>query len=315
MKLNRYILACCGLLVFSLVILFVWQGWLNGPLQLNSDSQTKASQLETSLEMISQDNRLESAGLLSRMRDGPDKRTDFTKADITLTPAAKPSMTAAPSAAAASTLTTTPSLTVSATPTNVPEPSTEKTTTTTSAPAPDPAPTKPAVKAAPTATPTPKLTPKPTPSPTPVPQTETTEKPEVDWQNQSHAQWLSEVFRLTNEVRKNSGVAILNKPDAALVGAAAVRAEECAVLFSHTRPDEEESSCFSVLDEFSITRSYAGENLLAGTSGYLTPESVIAALMESDGHRKNILNSDFTTVGIGFYSSGGKDYLVQLFIG
>ena len=35
----------------------------------------------------------------------------------------------------------------------------------------------------------------------------------------------------------------------------------------------------------------------------------------TDGHRKNILNGDFTKIGIGVCSSGGAMYWVQLFVG
>lgn len=57
---------------------------------------------------------------------------------------------------------------------------------------------------------------------------------------------------------------------------------------------------------------HVGENI---AMGYPTAEAVMDGWMNSDGHRKNILNSDFTKIGIGVYSSGGTLYWVQLFVG
>ena len=58
--------------------------------------------------------------------------------------------------------------------------------------------------------------------------------------------------------------------------------------------------------------SYIGENI---AMGYPTPEAVMNGWMNSDGHRKNILNGDFTKIGIGVCSSRGAMYWVQLFVG
>jgi uncharacterized protein YkwD len=46
-----------------------------------------------------------------------------------------------------------------------------------------------------------------------------------------------------------------------------------------------------------------GENIAAG---YPTPEAVVAGWMASPGHRANILSADFTEIGIGMTSGGGK---------
>jgi uncharacterized protein YkwD len=44
-----------------------------------------------------------------------------------------------------------------------------------------------------------------------------------------------------------------------------------------------------------------GENIAAG---YDSAQKVVAAWMKSDGHRKNILNCRFTSIGIGY--DGGQ---------
>ena len=36
--------------------------------------------------------------------------------------------------------------------------------------------------------------------------------------------------------------------------------------------------------------------------------------MNSEGHRANILNSNYTHIGVGHYEENGTEYWVQLFI-
>ena len=47
--------------------------------------------------------------------------------------------------------------------------------------------------------------------------------------------------------------------------------------------------------------------------GQTSPEKVMESWMNSSGHRANILSSDFTLIGVGFYESGGEYYWVQNF--
>ncbi len=93
-----------------------------------------------------------------------------------------------------------------------------------------------------------------------------------------------------------------------LMDAAAVRAEELTVSFSHTRPNGE--SCTSMIEDGAYT---VGENIAAG---YATPEETVAQWMESPGHRANILNEDYTELGVGYFyreDSEYRHYWVQLF--
>jgi uncharacterized protein YkwD len=85
------------------------------------------------------------------------------------------------------------------------------------------------------------------------------------------------------------------------------------VLFSHTRPNG--TICFTVLDEFHVTKTTAGENIAWATEGYYDPQAVVDAWMASAGHRANILQTAFKSVGIGYAESDGIEYFVQLFIG
>lgn len=111
----------------------------------------------------------------------------------------------------------------------------------------------------------------------------------------------SQVVALVNEYRAEYGLAPLTV-DSDLTAAACVRARECAVSFSHTRPDGSSWSTVS-----SKTR---GENI---AMGYQTAEKVMAAWMTSEGHRANILRESFTTIGVCAYEEDGVLYWAQEF--
>lgn len=206
----------------------------------------------------------------------------------------------------------------SAEPTAVPteEPETEPTAEPTEKPTAVPA-EKPTAEptekptAVPTAKPTAEPTAVPTAKPTAAPTAEPTAKPTAaPVQTPSTAsEFASEVVRLVNEERAKAGLSALTT-DATLTAAANKRAVETADVFSHTRPNGE--SCFTVLSEYGIKYKTAGENIAYGQK---TPEAVVNAWMNSAGHRKNILSSSFTKIGVGIYKSGNTYYWTQMFIG
>ena len=74
--------------------------------------------------------------------------------------------------------------------------------------------------------------------------------------------------------------------------------------FSHFTP--EGKSPFDRMQEFGINFSFAGENLALAPSTQLAMQG----LMNSQGHRKNILSPNFGTIGIGVIDGGiyGKMY-------
>ena len=119
--------------------------------------------------------------------------------------------------------------------------------------------------------------------------------------------YVLEVVELVNEERAKEGIAPLEL-DLALCEAAEIRAQEAKKSFSHTRPNGER--CFTALSEAGITYKIAGENL----GGHIkTPKRAVAAWMNSEGHRKNIMNPRFTHIGVGYVSSG--NYWAQFFVG
>lgn len=116
------------------------------------------------------------------------------------------------------------------------------------------------------------------------------------------------VTSLVNAARRDAGLSELEL-DADLCAAAQARAQEIAQSFSHTRPDG--SSCFTILEEFGISYRAAGENIAMGQR---TPEEVMDGWMNSSGHRANILNGTFTSIGVGYYVDGaGAAHWVQIF--
>ena len=112
-----------------------------------------------------------------------------------------------------------------------------------------------------------------------------------------------------NEERKSEGLSELTTTTV-LCEAANIRAAEIAEVFDHNRPDGR--SCFTVLKECGISYSSAGENIAAG---YATPEDVVKGWMNSSGHKENILNKNFTKIGVGYYCGGSYTHnWVQIFI-
>ena len=80
--------------------------------------------------------------------------------------------------------------------------------------------------------------------------------------------------------------------------------------FSHNSPTY--GSPFDMMKQFGISYKAAGENIAKGQK---TPEEVMNGWMNSQGHRDNILNANFTDIGVGFVTdSNGGTYWVQMFI-
>ena len=88
-----------------------------------------------------------------------------------------------------------------------------------------------------------------------------------------------------------------------------ISAKEIVGNFSHTRPDG--TSCFSVFDNIKYNR--LAENIAYNSSQNVA--DVMQLWMNSEGHKKNILNSELTHIGIGVYKSGYYYYWVQVFLG
>ncbi|WBQ04194.1 CAP domain-containing protein [Kribbella sp. CA-293567] len=145
---------------------------------------------------------------------------------------------------------------------------------------------KPTTPTAPTKTPTKTPTTEPTPDdpPPPPPGGGGTNAQERD------------VLDLTNQARRSQGCRPLQLNDS-LVEAAGSHASDMVRrhYLDHTNPDGE--SAGDRMAKAGWRGSGWGENIAAG---YSSPQKVFNAWMNSDGHRKNILNCRFTKIGIGF---------------
>ncbi|MCH5283708.1 MAG: CAP domain-containing protein [Treponema sp.] len=128
-------------------------------------------------------------------------------------------------------------------------------------------------------------------------------------------------YNLTNKFRTGNEAFYLNsdnKTNTNLVGklgeltldeelckAAAIRAEEIVKSFSHTRPNGK--SCFTVFDDLGIKTGYKAENIAMGnTSGEKTflQWKEDGKPYSEQGHRRNMLSSSATKIGIAHDSSG-----------
>lgn len=166
---------------------------------------------------------------------------------------------------------------------------------------------------APTAAPTENPTQRPTEAPTAAPTEEPTQRPTeapaelptnscnsiYDADTEKDCYTLSyKVFEIVNQERIKAGVKPL-KFNNDMYKAAMVRAKECDEMFSHDRPNG--TSCFTALKEAGVKYFSAGENI---AMGYRTPADVMKGWMDSEGHRNNILDPDFTDFACGVYKSG-----------
>ncbi len=172
-----------------------------------------------------------------------------------------------------------------------------------------PAPTAPAAPApAPkTAAPTPKAT---TPAPTPAPKAAApTPAPKQAAPTGDNAQFVQQVIDLTNAQRSKNGLPAL-KADSQLNGVAQKKSVDMQQnnYFSHTSPTY--GSPFDMMRDFGVTYKSAGENI---AQGQRTPQEVVNAWMNSEGHRKNILSANFTHIGVGYEKTG--NHWTQMFIG
>ena len=118
-----------------------------------------------------------------------------------------------------------------------------------------------------------------------------------------------EVVRLVNEERAKHGLAALTE-DESLSDLARRKSQDMRDngYFDHNSPTY--GSPFQMMKSFGITYRTAGENI---AMGYRTPEAVVNAWMNSPGHRANILNASYTTIGVGYVAAG--NYWTQEFIG
>lgn len=119
------------------------------------------------------------------------------------------------------------------------------------------------------------------------------------------------MVELVNRERQQAGLQPL-KVDSRLVRLARQKSQDMVDkgYFGHNSPTY--GSPFEMMKDAGVSYRYAGENI----AGAGTVARAHAGLMNSTGHRANILNPNFTHIGIGVASGSpyGKIF-TQMFIG
>jgi uncharacterized protein YkwD len=105
-----------------------------------------------------------------------------------------------------------------------------------------------------------------------------------------------QVLDLTNAARRQNGCGPLSLADS-LVKAAERHASDMVRRHYMDHNDPDGKSAFDRMEASGFHGSAMGENIAAG---YDTAQRVFAAWMQSDGHRKNILNCNYNKIGIGY---------------
>ncbi|MBW8739580.1 MAG: CAP domain-containing protein [Streptomyces turgidiscabies] len=183
-----------------------------------------------------------------------------------------------------------------------------------SSPAPSPSPSQSTASAAPrTQAPpkkpaaTPTEAPKATPTPTPTKSKEK-QRSSAPITVSAQAAAEAEVLQLVNEERAKVGCSAVSA-NSALRDLAEAFSEDMAArgFFDHTDPDG--ASPWDRADKAGIT-DLGGENIARGQAD---AAAVMEAWMNSPGHKANILNCDFKTLGVGVHLGAGGPWWTQDF--
>ncbi|OMF15169.1 serine protease [Paenibacillus amylolyticus] len=123
----------------------------------------------------------------------------------------------------------------------------------------------------------------------------------------TQSDFATQVVKLVNAERAKAGLSALSS-DALLDKVAVAKVKDMSNnnYFDHQSPTY--GSPFDMMKQFGVTYSYAGENIAKGQK---TPQEVVTAWMNSEGHRANILSKNFTHIGVGYFNG----YWAQEFIG
>lgn len=126
----------------------------------------------------------------------------------------------------------------------------------------------------------------------------------------SNVSYEERVAQLVNIEREKNGLQPLAF-DSSISNVARAKSKDMADnnYFAHQSPTY--GSAGDMLRNFGINWSAWGENIASGQD---TPEEVVNAWMNSEGHRANILSSNFGKIGVGYVTnSNGTAYWTQMF--
>lgn len=120
-----------------------------------------------------------------------------------------------------------------------------------------------------------------------------------------------DVIELTNQERAKNGLAPL-RPDWQVSRVARHKSQDMRDhnYFAHQSPTY--GSPFDMLRSYNISYRSAAENIAMGQT---SAQEVVRSWLNSPGHRRNILNPNYTHIGVGYVEGGtGRFYWTQMFI-
>ena len=125
--------------------------------------------------------------------------------------------------------------------------------------------------------------------------------------DESITSFEQQVIDLTNEKRASRGLKPLNA-NWELSRVARYKSQDMAnnKYFSHTSPTY--GSPFNMIKNFGIKYRSAGENIAYGQR---TPAQVVNSWWNSAGHRANMLNANYTDIGVGYVANGNYWMFIQ----
>lgn len=126
---------------------------------------------------------------------------------------------------------------------------------------------------------------------------------------QANVAIAQEILRLVNVERQrvNAPPLVLNDK---LAAAAQRHAQDMATSRRTSHTGSDGSTMRSRIDATQYNWSTIGENVAMGQP---TATAVMAAWMNSPGHRQNILNPAFTELGVGYAAGANRPYWAQVF--
>jgi uncharacterized protein YkwD len=139
----------------------------------------------------------------------------------------------------------------------------------------------------------------------------------------THPVYLKEVerriYQLTNEERRKKHLSLLDKDDA-LAGTARAHSDDMLArnFFSHVNPDGKAPQD-RIAPAYSSTMARTGENIWSGhgydySNSKLMARVIMDSWMTSPGHRANLLNPNYTHLGVGVSVQGQEIRATQNFV-
>lgn len=178
-------------------------------------------------------------------------------------------------------------------------------------PSPEPAPQPPQPEPAPEPPAQPAPQPKPEPAPQPAPEPAPKPEPAPPPAPAGLTDEERELVNLVNAERAKAGLPAL-QVDLRLVATARVKSQDMITYNYFSHDSARLGSPFDQMKAAGITYRTAGENI----AGNRTVAGAHQSLMNSPGHRANILSTKFTKIGIGIMKGGPYGMMfTQQFIG